>query len=171
MRLARELWESGRPGEAGCELYERIPKIHWPGWAVDVLELVALQVSPIPQVQAVLAFARDPEKWRHEHYLLAHQVFDAVRQCSIEHQPPDRLGEAVLILAENVAKVTYNAYGYPAPFDHHAAWKIAQVLQSFANHLDDPEFSVQAWVALGRDNFLMLDWPIICHPTCLCSVA
>ena len=77
----------------------------------------------------------------------------------------------MLILAENVAKVTYNAYGYAAPFDHDAGWFIGAIFLSVAEQVKDDEFNTKAWSILSNEKYITLTTPEICNPYCrVCQI-
>ena len=47
-------------------------------------------------------------------------------------------------LAKNVAKVTYNALGEPAPFDYNSGYRIVSSLRHIVDHLNDKAFENKA---------------------------
>jgi len=146
---AHELWDSGEPLEAGRILYEMLPVQERPGWAVGVFDVCcsALETVP-PELDTVRALARTPSRW-HE----AHDAFQAVRRIVLaaEIAQPEAapLPVRVLLLAENVAKVTYNASGGSAPFDHNAGWRIASCARSVTDAVNDGGFHDDVWNALS----------------------
>src|SRR5215468_2611842 len=95
-----------------------------PPWALRVLDACASRLPELPPaVRTVRTIVEIPERWRE-----AHDAFTAVRRVVLQHprSEPPTVEHGVLYLAENVAKVTYNASGEPAPFDHDAGWWIAK---------------------------------------------
>jgi hypothetical protein len=65
-----------------------------------------------------------------------------------EDQKRDRDEQLIALLrvAEIAAKVAYNATGLPAPFDHHAGWRVAPCLRDFAAAQEDAVGAKrQAW--------------------------
>jgi hypothetical protein len=136
--------------DAGRLLYEALELSRRPGWAVAVLDECCNRLDPIPaEVEAVRALARDPARWRE-----AHNAFDRVRLLVLEaertHPGVYRYRESVLFLAENVAKVTYNASGGSAPFDHDAGWWIASCARTCVDRIGSSEFERRVWAALAR---------------------
>lgn len=140
---AQEHWQAGRSLEAGQLLYEHIPIKLRPAWAAEALALACSHVPTIPEVEAVLEIANDPPRWPE-----ARDAFLAVRKLTLQAEEP--LYEGVLILAENVAKVVYNASGRSPPFDHDAGWWIAQNLKYMTKQINDPKFAADAWSVLGE---------------------
>jgi len=141
---AQRDWEAGRALDAGRLIYERIPPRQRPGWAARALEAVRGLIPKTPEIDSVLEIARDPARWR-----AAHAAFTAVRALTLEAKDP--LVEAVLHLAENVAKVTYNASGGPAPFDHDAGWWVAQNLHGIISRGGEKASTLraEAWSLLS----------------------
>lgn len=153
---AREAWGVGDDIRAGELIYERIPPHRRVPWASGLLALFCSRISPPPAVTAVGEIAASEPRW-HE----AHGAFDAVRLLTLDQE---RLGVAkdgplygLLLLAENVAKVIYNASGHPAPFDHNAGWWLPQNARFLIRQLHDIEFEklvVDALFAPRREKHL-----------------
>ena len=145
---ARAHWDSGRPLFVGELLYERLPVRHRPTWAANILDLCCGLLSSVPPaVENVLMIAWDDARWPE-----AHNAFQAVRQLTLaaeRNRSGSPLYNGLLYLAENTAKVTYNASGEPAPFDHHAGWRIAANLRDIVDHQSDPAFAETAWGMLS----------------------
>ncbi len=141
---AQRDWEAGRALDAGRLIYERIPTRHRPAWAARVLELVRDLAPSSPEIDQVLAVARDPARWQE-----AKQVFQAIRE--VRQRTEDPLLESVLSLAENVAKVTYNASGAPTPFDRDAGWRVADGLWTVISKAGERarKLEEQAWSVLS----------------------
>lgn len=173
IRSARHSWERGNLIEAGMLLYERISHVSRPLWGADVLEFASQRTSKTREIQNVIAFARTPEEWAKSTSRAkdskARDFFHAVRLLTIEEDRKatgNTLYTSILLLAENVAKVTYNAYGYNAPFDHDAGWWIAANLKGIADIIDDIHFSRLAWEVLTNEAYLALETPIRCNRQC-----
>ena len=137
-------WEAGHALDAGRLIYERIPPRQRPAWAAQALEAVRGLIPKMPEIDGVLEIARDPARWR-----AAHDAFTAVRALTLGAKDP--LVEAVLRLAENVAKVTYNASGGPAPFDRDAGWWVAQNLHAIISRGGEKasKLRAEAWSLLS----------------------
>ncbi|HEX9840399.1 MAG TPA: hypothetical protein VGA72_13700 [Anaerolineales bacterium] len=173
IRSVKHSWEIGNLVEAGRLLYERIPRASRPLWGADILEFASQRISKVPEIQNVIAFARTPEEWANstsrEKRSNAHNFFDAVRRLTLEEDrkdQEDKLYINVLLLAENVAKVTYNSYGYNAPFDHDAGWWIVAILKSIVDIVNDIDFSATAWKVLTNEAYIELETPTKCNPYC-----
>lgn len=147
LKVLRDLWTSGMAVDAGRTLYEAVPNADRPGWAADVLELACTQVTEVPPpASAVLAIARDAARWRE-----AHAAFSAVRRLTLAEDGNDagrRINRCLLYVAEITAKVTYNASGERAPFDHDSGWWVARNLRDFVNAVSSREFEDRAWDTL-----------------------
>jgi len=144
---ARERWQAGHSLEAGRLLYEHIPSRLRPVWAAKVLDVAQSWVSTAPEVALVIEIAKDPSRWPE-----ARDAFLAVRELTL--QAGDPLCEGLLMLAENVAKVTYNASGHSPPFDQDAGWWIVQNLKYLTEQISDPEFTANAWSTLSDKRFV-----------------
>jgi hypothetical protein len=64
-----------------------------------------------------------------------------------------RHSQALLRVAELVAKVTYNASGHSAPFDFHCGWGLPHAVREFARALTDREFDAAAIKFLLHESF------------------
>ncbi len=110
-----------------------IPIHEQPLWAGKVLELVARLPSVPEAVHKLAEIAQDPSSWS-----LARGLFSELRHrlLEIEKTPakfePHLIG--VLCLAENVAKLTYNASGGPAPYDADSAYWLPQNVRYIIEH-------------------------------------
>ena len=173
IRSAKESWDQRNLIEAGMLLFERIPLSFRPLWGADILDFASQRISNIAQIQNVIAFARMPDEWANststDKRKKAHNFFDSVRRLTSEEEQKDIKDKRyinLLSLAENVAKVTYNAYGYDAPFDHHAGWWIVVNSKIIAEIVNDTDFSATAWKVLTNEVYFELETPIRCHPQC-----
>ena len=173
IRSAKHSWDTGDLIEAGRLLFERIPCASRPFWGADILEFASQRVSKAPDIQNVITFARTPEEWANstsrEKRSNAHDFFNAVRQITLEEDRKDNADQVyrnVLLLAENVAKVTYNAYGYHAPFDHDAGWWVVSILKNVVDLVNDTDFSTTAWKVLTNEAYIELETPTRCNPYC-----
>lgn len=166
---AKEFWNSPEILKAGLILYEYISIQDRPAWGADILEYAQNRFQHYPEIEAVIDFARDPGYWgdgADEKQEAAHQIFGKVRKRALEKKDPGRLSNILFYLAENVAKVTYNAYGYAAPFDHNAGWWITPNAKALAKELDDPGIESEIWSILSQEQYLTLDQPTRCNPFC-----
>lgn len=162
---ARELWDKDQAEEAGKLIFERIPRCSIPAWAAHILEVVYPYFSPSPRIDAVLELARNPQilaNTEHEAKLKAHHIVDDADPFRyIQPMPWEHL---IFYLAKNVGKVTYNMYGFSAPFDIDAGWELARVLKEITKRSNDPSLEVQAWEALCNPAFILLKLPWLAYP-------
>ncbi len=121
---------------AGREIFEKILNDDRPRWGKAILISFDSYIKNIPfEVSELIPLIDDKERWRE-----AHAQFSRIRHFLLKHK--SYKPEAYLLLAENIAKVTYNASGCPAPFDSDSGWLIPkcafQAAAYFAdNNLDD----------------------------------
>lgn len=144
--VAKPAWASGLDLDAGRILYEALATAQRPRWAAGVLRTACSRVASPTPVSHVLEIADEPSRWRD-----GHKAFSAVRALTLDSERTrkgrDAIG-ALLHLAENAAKVVYNASGAPAPFDHDAGWWIAPCLRAVVRAVDDGAFAKDAEAAL-----------------------
>ena len=147
------LWKKGRALEAGKLIFENLPIRKRPHWAARVLRLVVDRTGVHSQpVELAIRTANTPDDW-----VNAHDVFSVARSETLEL---DRLRELSpqqdlllkhLVLAELVAKVTYNSTNPVDEFDEDSGWWVAPCLKRILDSLDDAEFSAVAWSTLVSD--------------------
>jgi hypothetical protein len=141
--LARAYWRGGRPLDSGKVVYEALEPGQRPGWAGSLLRFaIGAVVAPLGEIAAAIPLATDPTRW-HEGYTL----FERIRQHTVRAEATLSAGDpqlALLHLAENTAKVAYNASGGPRPFDHDAGWWLVANLFDIAATAPDRSFSERA---------------------------
>ena len=115
----------------GRQIFDNIPGNIIPGWAGLILSRFDSYLQNIPtSIAGLYPIIDKQENWK-----LAHQQFDKIRRFLLENknfQP-----ETYLLLAENVAKVTYNCSNEPAPFDKNSGWYISGLALKAAAHFND----------------------------------
>ena len=142
IKEAKPYWEGGDPLKAGELLYEHIRQDHRPLWALGVLELCMPLTKIIAEIDELCNIIRSPDRWAE-----AREAFSSVRELTLktEDSNSDPIYTGVLFLAENVAKVTYNALGKPAPFDYNSGYRIVSNLRFIVDQLGDKDFENKAW--------------------------
>jgi hypothetical protein len=121
---ALDLWNANRATEAGWLICTQVPDAVRPFWAARILDLCRRRTKCPVAVHAVHVIATRRYLWR-----WGHVAFRAVRRVTLQYEAAkgkDELCGGLLYLAENIAKVTYNATNPPDPFDHDAgAWVVS----------------------------------------------
>jgi len=147
---AFKCWRANRSLEAGKLIFENLPKNAGPTWAAKVLRLVSERTGVhSTAIDDVLSLSSHPAKWK-----TAHDVFSQVRAATLELEklpvksPPETLLLHVTMLAELVAKVTYNATNPSDEFDEDSGWWIAKCLKDLLDLLGDEQFSEVMWSTL-----------------------
>src|SRR5437867_2698660 len=150
LNRAAEYWRSGQAIQAGRLIFENLAIKARPKWASSILESVVrrsgIRFAPI---ESILHIANHPAEWNQ-----AHTAFSTLRKSTLElerlhaRSPEQKILLAQLGLAENVAKVIYNATNPPDPFDEDSGWWVAPCLKSILDLLGDNEFSEVMWSAL-----------------------
>jgi hypothetical protein len=146
---ARALWDAGKVLESARLLLGRFAPEAVPYWAHPLLELGLSRVLRVPWEAAnVLAIARDRRRWKD-----ADDAASSVRELIIaaEGAPalPEPLTLEALHLAENVAKLAYNASGAAIPFDGDPAFALVTHLRALIDQAADADLAAEAWKRLS----------------------
>jgi hypothetical protein len=150
LKQAAKYWQDGQPLEAGRIIFENLAPDARPKWAATILSLVVeksgKRIEPIERLRRIAA---NPREW-----VQAHDAFSMLRESTLElERLSNRSDEQTLLLrqlylAENVAKVVYNATNPTDEFDEDSGWWIAPCLKKCLDSLNDDEFSDSAWRTL-----------------------
>lgn len=130
------------------QVFENLPNDVRPGWAGLILSQFDKYVKDIPEeVKGLYPIIDRKDRWNE-----AHDQFTQIRQfglANVSFQP-----ESYLSLAELVAKVTFNASGSPAPFDHDSGHHIPSMALKVAVYFTetDLEQEVEAAILLFTHN-------------------
>ena len=144
------MWEAGQPAPAARAIYDSLPSRRRAAWAADVLDLACSRLPSVPApVRAVV------ELGRAGNLRSAHTAFSAVRDLTLAADGAGDRGvyAAVLGIAEDAAKVMYNASGVvepvppgvKAPFDEECGYWLAGGLAHLARASGSVEFARAAW--------------------------
>ena len=137
-----ESW-SADPLRAGTAIYSRVHNDNRPGWAASILAECCERVPKVPEAIAhVLDLSAEAAKWE-----LAHDAFSAVRQLTLaaERRPIEKRDHLLLYVAENTAKVIYNAFGASAPFDRDSGAWLVRCAKEYADCVNDVSFPMLLW--------------------------
>jgi hypothetical protein len=144
---AQAAWHRGDVERAGHLLYRSRAPAARPRWAGEVLAAASRGLQTPPEIRHVLELAANPVRW-HE----AHKAFNAVRLLTLQQEKAgrrrDELFYALLFIAENTAKVTYNASRQPAPFEEDCGDWIALNVRDLLEASPNPELRVAMEAAL-----------------------
>lgn len=134
---ARTAWSAGQHVECGRLIYEELDPVQRVTWASNILRFCATQSPTAEPIDKVCDIANDRTRWQ-----AAHEAFSHVRSLTLaaERVPAafDPRLRSLLYVAENTAKVIYNASAAPAPFDHDAGWWLAPCLAHFLSTVGNP---------------------------------
>jgi hypothetical protein len=151
---ARSRWTEGQTLEAGKLIFDSLPSEVRTQWANNILRLVVERTGIKSDViERVISIANRPEDWGK-----AHDAFSAVRAKVSKLEGPAALNPQQqlllrhLLLAELVAKVTYNATNPPDEFDEDSGWWIAPCLKGILDLVDDTASSEAMWAMLCLDD-------------------
>lgn len=113
-----------------------------PGWAGLILSLFDNYINDLPTViRNLYPIIDNKDRWAE-----AHEQFTKIRQFGLSNK--DFQPEAYLLLAEKVAKVTYNASGGTAPFDSNSCWFIPSLAFQLTEHFGDKRLEEEVDVAV-----------------------
>jgi hypothetical protein len=101
-----------------------------------------------PEVATVVALTRDESQWSR-----AHAAFDAVRRLTLRIEHGELAVTDVLcgtlFVAENTAKLAYNASLPADPFDQDVGWCVVANVHWIAERVPDGAFRERAWTLLS----------------------
>lgn len=140
---AFDYWSSKKPLESGRIIYNQIPNDQRPIWAAEILNLCRRLTSSVPEIDAVYEIALNQQRWKE-----AHDAFSRVRNLTLafeKSKSKNSVYGGLLYLAENTAKVIYNASGEPAPFDYDSGWWLVSNLRYIVDEIKSSEFEAKAW--------------------------
>jgi hypothetical protein len=148
VQLRRRWW--ARDPAAETALFASVAPRERVEWAISLLAAVRGHVGETGVDSAVLRVTevgRAPDRWSE-----ARRVFGAVRQQTLaqEQRRADPLALSLLLLAEAVCKVIYNASESADPFDVDAGMSIPSCAREVAMRLSDPSAAEGVWTALVR---------------------
>ena len=136
---ADEHWQKGQSLAVGRLIFESVPAEVRPKWAAGILKasLARSGISSHPIFDKVLDSADVEGDWGK-----AHDAFSKIRERTLQLESLSEQSEEGnlllrnLYLAENVAKVIYNAANPPDAFDEDSGWWIAVCLKSILDSLN-----------------------------------
>ncbi|MFA6247053.1 MAG: hypothetical protein WC615_08930 [Mucilaginibacter sp.] len=118
--------------ERGKQIFERIKSQDRPNWGLQILSAFDEYVGIIPQpIVGLNSIIKDSSRWKE-----AHEQFTEIRRFLLANKKYKY--EGYLLLAELVAKITYNASGELAPFDHDSGWHIPALAIETACYFNNP---------------------------------
>ena len=157
---ATEAWRRDNPLKAGRLIFESLPNDSRPQWAARVLRLV-LERSGFKSslFDQVLRTADGRAMWGNGNRDFSMIRRETLRVDELARQrnltTDEELLRGLLVLAELVAKVTYNATQPPDPFDNDSGWWIASSIRTFVNNVwREDDFSKAAWSALSGEGLM-----------------
>lgn len=115
----------------GKRIYDSVPIQFRPGWGTSLLMAFDTVIKNVPTpIKELCDIVDDEAKWKE-----SHGQFQKIRQLSLTSKTLQP--EAYLLLAEKVAKVTYNLSGQSAPFDNDSGDYIPSLALTTADYFKD----------------------------------
>jgi len=152
---ARILWDNEQHMELGKRILEAMPLHQQPRWAGRILTLV-YQTSGLTHetIDSLLTIIDNPEQWK-----MAKPQFTVIRDYFLTLSekrdrgtitPEENAINGTLVMAEQVAKVTYNATSPFDEFDEDSGYWIVKLLPGFirTRSKQHTNFPQQAWETL-----------------------
>jgi hypothetical protein len=116
-----------------------------------VLRLVCRHTYSDALLERLIQVTCDAQTWEEGRSLFEDLRDEVLRLERGDVSSPRADTLPVLYLAENVAKVTWNASGQAPPFDHDAGWWIARCLADVLAAQDNAQkFADEAWEVLTQ---------------------
>ena len=136
---AQLLWDEDCAYQSGELIVSLIPAGSRPVWAATLLHNVLRYVPYTPEFDEVVDITQHSRRWPE-----ALAAFHRVRTLRQE-ETHDRVYDTVAALAENVAKVTYNASNPTVPFDRDAGPRAVADFKRILDAVADPALCSRAW--------------------------
>jgi hypothetical protein len=115
----------------GQQIFDNVPNIVQPDWARLILSRFDQFLEKVPnEIIELYEIIDNAEKWQD-----AHEQFSKIRNLTLKNNNSDF--ELYLLLAEKVAKITYNSSGLPAPFDSNSGFYIPSLALKFSDTFSD----------------------------------
>lgn len=140
--------EIERDIDIGKIIFDNVPDSLKPCWSGLILSTFNSYIKEIPiSVRELQTIIDDKSRWSE-----AHAQFMKIRVFLLENTYYPH--ESFLLLAEKIAKVTYNASGQPAPFDFDSGWYIPSLALQTACRFKDTRLidEVQATILVFNNN-------------------
>ncbi|RZJ89351.1 MAG: hypothetical protein EOO20_11225 [Chryseobacterium sp.] len=117
--------------EIGEHIFEAVPNKLKPMWAGIILNKFNKYIIDIPeQIKDLNEIIKKPDRW-HE----AHKQFDLIRRFLLDNT--NYTPQEYILLAESIAKITYNSSCEPAQFDFNSGYYIPGLALKAADFFQD----------------------------------
>lgn len=153
---ARTLWNSEQYMELGKRILDPMPLHQQPIWAARILKLV-YEHSGLKHeaIETLLEISSNPDQWKmaKPHFSVIRRVlleFDQKRTRKYVLSEEEKSLCGMLVLAEQTAKVTYNATDPFDEFDEDSGYWLVPLLHGFVKYpsWQSEVFSQKAWNTL-----------------------
>ena len=134
--------------QLGKQIFEAVPNSLKPKWSGVILNKFNYYITEIPEaIKGLSEIIKRPDRWRE-----AHNQFNLIRRFSLDNE--NYRPEEFILLAENIAKITYNSSGEPAPFDFDSGYYIPGLALKAADFFQDErlEADLKATIFLFSSN-------------------
>lgn len=115
----------------GQQIFNNVPNIVQPNWAGLILSRFDQLLEKVPsEIVELYEIIDNSEKWKD-----AHKQFNKIRNLTLQNNNSDF--DIYLLLAEKIAKITYNSSGLPTPFDSDNGFYIPSLALKFSATFSD----------------------------------
>lgn len=116
--------------EIGEQIFEAVPSSRKPNWAGVILNKFNGYITKIPEIKELNEIIKKPDRW-HE----AHKQFGLIRRFLLDNT--NYTPQEYILLAESIAKITYNSSREPTPFDFDSGYYIPSLALKVADFFED----------------------------------
>jgi hypothetical protein len=121
----------------GKRIYDSVPRQFRPGCGTSLLMTFDPMIKNVPiEIAGLYDIAHDEKRWKD-----SHDQFGRIRQFYLNHRT--FRPETYLLLAEKVAKITYNLSGQSAPFDSNSGDYIPSLAIETADYFNNKKITAE----------------------------
>ena len=153
---AYEFWLRGNAWTAGRLIDIHIPIEKRAEWMARILDVVIEKFEKDESIADIIDFAQNPNKFGkglEGNAKAAHRVVVTANRFPYE---PESFPQSIYILTAHAGKVVYNAQGFGAPFDYHAALTVFEMAKKMAQEFQNEEFETKLWSSLCPQNLMVV---------------
>ncbi|MBE9597881.1 hypothetical protein [Pedobacter sp. MC2016-24] len=114
----------------GEQIFEAVPSSLKPKWAGIILNKFNRYITEIPEIKELTEIIKKSDRW-HE----AHEQFGLIRRFLLDNT--NYTPQEYILLAESIAKITYNSSREPAPFDFDSGYYVPSLALKAAEFFQD----------------------------------
>ena len=155
-KKAYGFWIRDEPWMAGRLIDVHVPIEKRAEWMARILDVVIAKFEKDESIADIIDFAQNPNKFGkglEGNAKAAHRVVVTANRFPYE---PESFPQSIYILTAHAGKVVYNAQGFGAPFDYHAALTVFEMAKKMAQEFQNEEFETKLWSSLCPQNLMVV---------------